>query len=93
MINYTKVTGKNYGDIKLYALSTCGWCKKTKKFLDDNEVEYSYVYVDKITGPELEECLEVQKSYSSEESYPMVTIGTNDCIIGYDRARLEKIIG
>lgn len=93
MINYTKVEGKNYGDIKLYALSTCGWCKKTKQFLDDNGVAYSFVYVDKIDGQELQETLEVQKTYSSEEAYPMVTIGANECIVGYDRNKLEKIIG
>lgn len=93
MINYTKVAGKNFGDIKLYALSTCGWCKKTKQFLDENGIEYSYVYVDKIDGEELDECLSVQKIYSSEEAYPMVTIGANECIVGYDREKLEKILG
>ncbi len=26
--------------VKLYALSTCAWCKKTKKFLEERNVEY-----------------------------------------------------
>ena len=43
----TKVPGENKGHkVTLYALSTCGWCKKTKKFLDELGVEYEYVYVD-----------------------------------------------
>ena len=28
------VAGKNVGDIKVYALSTCPWCKKPKALLD-----------------------------------------------------------
>jgi len=27
------VEGKNAGQIILYALSTCGWCKKTRELL------------------------------------------------------------
>ena len=30
----------------VYALSTCVWCKLTKQFLNDNNVEYEYVDVD-----------------------------------------------
>ena len=37
------VKGENKGKITLYALSTCGWCKKTKKLLDDLGVEYHYI--------------------------------------------------
>jgi len=92
MINYTKVDGNNYGDIKLFALSTCGWCKKTKKFLEDNNIAFSYVYVDKLTGDDLNECLEVQKKYNKEEAYPMVAIDEDSCILGYNKAKLEKIM-
>jgi len=31
----THVDGKKAGHIVIYALSTCPWCKKTKKLLDD----------------------------------------------------------
>jgi glutaredoxin-like protein NrdH len=30
-----KVPGKKKADIMLFALSTCVWCGKTKKLLDD----------------------------------------------------------
>jgi len=29
------VGGKNASHVVIYALSTCPWCKKTKKLLDD----------------------------------------------------------
>ncbi|HII75790.1 MAG TPA: glutaredoxin family protein, partial [Methanolinea sp.] len=37
------VKGSKRGELILYALSTCGWCAKTRKLLDDLGVEYSYV--------------------------------------------------
>ncbi len=40
------VDGKKNGNIMLYALSTCVWCKMTKKLLGDLGVDFSYVFVD-----------------------------------------------
>jgi len=38
------------GQITLYALSTCVWCKRTKSLLQDLGVAYDYVYVDSLSG-------------------------------------------
>ena len=35
------VPGKDKGKIMLYALSTCGWCQKVKRFLNNLGVEYN----------------------------------------------------
>ena len=45
-----KVKGKNCGKIIIYALSTCGWCKRTKELLSSLGVEYSYIDVDLLEG-------------------------------------------
>ena len=43
----TTVEGKNKKHrVMLYALSTCIWCKKTKKLLDNLDVCYDFVFVD-----------------------------------------------
>ena len=48
--------------VMLYALSTCGWCKKAKQLLDDNDVAYDVVYVDLLDKAEKDEVLvEVRK--------------------------------
>jgi len=44
------VQGNNAGDIFLFALSTCVWCRKTKSLLNELGVEYSYVDVDLLEG-------------------------------------------
>ena len=92
MIEFTKVEGKDYGDIRLFALSTCVWCKKTQKFLDDHNVAYSYVYVDKLSDEDTEICLQEQLKYAPEESYPLVAIGESSCIVGYDKSELKKLV-
>jgi glutaredoxin len=48
------VAGKNKGEIKLYALSTCGWCFKTKQLLNALGVAYCYVDVDSLEGEQRE---------------------------------------
>ena len=37
--------------VMLYALSTCAWCNKIKRFLKDNEIVYDYVDVDEPLTP------------------------------------------
>jgi len=42
-----KVPGKNKKHkVFLYTLSTCAWCKKTKRFLQGKGVEFDFVDVD-----------------------------------------------
>ncbi len=92
MIEFTKVEGKDHGDIRLFALSTCVWCQRTRKFLEENNIAYSYVYVDKLSDEDTAACLTEQLKYASEESYPLIAIGEKDCIVGYDKAELSKLI-
>ncbi len=52
-MNILKVTGKNSKHkVFVYALSTCVWCKMTKQFLKDNDVQFDYVDVDLCTEEE-----------------------------------------
>ena len=53
--NIVHIKGENKGDILLYAISTCGWCKKTKSFLNKLGVEYKYINVDQLDKDEKNE--------------------------------------
>ncbi len=92
MIEFTKVEGKDYGNIRVFALSTCVWCKKTRKYLEDHNVAYSYVHVDKLSDEDAELCLQEQLKYAPEESYPLIAIGENECIVGYDKSKLSNLV-
>ena len=34
-MNFKHVKGENKGNIVLFALSTCGWCNKTRKLIEE----------------------------------------------------------
>ena len=44
------VSGRDAGQMMLYALSTCVWCKRTKQLLDKPGVACDYEYVDLLQG-------------------------------------------
>ena len=41
--------------VKVYSTPTCGWCKRTKAFLDDNKIAYQSIDVaaDKVARDEM----------------------------------------
>lgn len=86
------VTGKNKGEIILYALSTCVWCRKTKELLDQMQVEYSYIHVDLLQGEEKSKATEKVKTLNPRCSFP--TLAINDqCIVGYDEQKIKEALG
>jgi glutaredoxin-like protein NrdH len=76
------VAGKNSGKVMLYALSTCPWCKKTRKLLEDLGVEYDYDYVDLETGQAQQDVMEKVRKLNPDESFPTMLIGGKK-IIGF----------
>ncbi len=87
------VLGENRGDIKLYALSTCGWCNKTKKLLKDLGVEYSYTDVDKLKGEEREEVMDEICKFNPKCTLPTLVLNDEECIVGYDEDKIRNKLG
>ena len=44
--------------VVMYGLSTCVWCKRTKKLLTDLGVEFDFIYVDKLEGEQEDQAVE-----------------------------------
>jgi glutaredoxin len=73
--------------ITLYSLSTCGVCKKVKKFLDDNKIVHTYIEVDRLdSGEQWLMGKEVAKR-NPQGTYPTLVI--EDIVIGYDPETLK----
>ncbi len=77
------VKGKNKGNIVLYALSTCPWCRKTKKLLEDLGIEYSYVDVDLASEEDRKQLEKIIHKWNPRESFPTLVIDDKKCIIGF----------
>ncbi len=79
-------------DIKVYALSTCAWCNKIKKFFAEHEIEYDGVDVDLLAGEEKEAVRATVREVNPRLSYPTIVIG-EEVIVGYDIERLTEVLG
>jgi len=86
------VSGRNAGHIILYALSTCPWCKKTKKLLADLGVDYYYVDVDLLDENEREEVVETIKQWNPARSYPTLVINSKIPIVGFKENEIRKAV-
>ena len=84
------VEGRNKGNVVLYALSTCGWCKKTRMLLEDLGVEFNYVYVDLTEGEERSKVIEDVQKWNPQLSFPTVVINNKDVIVGFKEDQIKE---
>ena len=90
----TKVEGKNREHkVTIYTLSTCGWCKKTKKLLKDLDVEYEYFDIDNISGEEGDRVREEMRKHNPRMSAPTIVVDDGkDVIVGFDEEKVRSCL-
>ena len=85
------VSGKNKGTVMLYALSTCGWCNKTKELLREIGVEFDYEYVDLLEGKEQDEAMNTVERFNPSGSFPTLVINDKKCIVGFKEQEIREV--
>lgn len=89
----SKVPGKNSKHkVLLYALSTCAWCKMTKQFLKDNNIEYEYIDVDLSSDEDKEKIRGDILSRGGSLSYPTAIIDDKILITGFHKDKLKEAL-
>ncbi len=78
--------------VKMYALSTCAWCRRTKKFLRDNEVAFDFVDVDLLDPDERRRTKEELKSFNPAGSYPTIVVDGETVVVGFNPDRLKEVL-
>lgn len=78
--------------VTLYALSTCGHCRNTKNFLNENGIEYSCIEVDLTSGEERQTVLDEVRAVNPNCSFPTLIIG-DTVIVGFREAEIRKALG
>jgi len=92
-MNKIKVEGKNKNHrILIYAISTCAWCKMTKQFLKDNDVEYEYVDVDLEGEEDHGKIREEIASLGGSPSYPTIIVDGKTVITGFRKDKLKEVL-
>ena len=93
-MQFSKVSGKNNEHkVILYALSTCAWCKLTKQFLKDNDIEFEYVDVDLCEEEDKQKIRQHIQSKGGPLSYPTIIIDDNMLITGFRKDKLTEALG
>ncbi len=90
-MNTEKVPGTNKKNkVFLYALSTCAWCRMTKQYLKDHNIEYEYVDVDKCTDEDLKKIKDDILNRGGSLSYPIIIINDKTLINGFRKDLIKE---
>ena len=88
---YKHVDGKDDKKIVLYALSTCGWCRKTKKLLGSIGLAYDYIDVDLLDEKTSDEVDNEMRKWNPKGTYPTIVIDKKETIAGFDDEKIKEL--
>ena len=92
-MNVQKVTGANKAHrVLLYAISTCAWCKRTKKFLKDNDIEYEYIDVDLCDEADRRKIRSDITRRGGNPVYPTIIIDSDILITGFLEKQIKEAL-
>jgi glutaredoxin len=79
------------GGVVVYKTAWCGVCKKLEAYLDRKGVEYEAKDIEQDPSAAAELRAKAGKSGINTSSVPIIDVG-GELIVGFDRARLEKLL-
>jgi glutaredoxin-like protein NrdH len=77
--------------IKLYTLSTCSHCIRTKRFFKDNGIETECQDVDLLAGDERERVMDEVRKLNPSCTFPTICID-DIIIIGFNEEKLRNAL-
>lgn len=88
-----KVSGSNNKHkVLMYAISTCGWCKRTKKMLNDMNVEYEYVDIDLSSWEDRQKIRQDILSRGGRLLYPTIIIDNKTLLTNPPESKLREAL-
>lgn len=94
-IEYTQEDGAHASHhVCVYALSTCGHCKRCLKWMKDNDVKFEYVYYD-LLDSDVKAAVkdELKEKYGERLAFPFVVIDEKDVVVGFVESQLKDHLG
>jgi glutaredoxin len=94
-VDFTEVPGsRNEHELTVYALSTCAFCKRAMKYLEDHDVTYRYVYLDQLDFDLKREVKkELKDKYENLPVFPVLTIDGSEAISGFTEEKWASRLG
>ena len=78
--------------VRMYTLSTCSHCRRTKEFFRDQGIDFEFTDVDLLTGDERKAVVEQVRKINSRVSYPTIIIGET-IIVGFKENEIREALG
>lgn len=77
--------------VSMYTLSTCPWCRKTKKFFTERNIPFDYIDYD-LADSETQKRIINDMERHGASAFPYVMI-ENDIVEGYSPDKYTKLLG
>jgi len=77
--------------LKMYTLSTCPWCRKTKKFFKDRNLPFEFIDYDLAPRDVQEKIAKEMMQYTDHIAFPFLKID-GQVVVGYNPEKWEAIL-
>lgn len=94
-VEFTEVPGPTETHrLTVYALSTCAFCKKAMRYLQDKGLTYRYVYLDQIDFDLKREVKdELKTRFRNIPVFPVLTIDDAEALSGFTEQKWADRLG
>ncbi|MEI6388715.1 MAG: glutaredoxin family protein [Spirochaetota bacterium] len=84
-LEYTRVEGKKkIPAITVYALSTCGFCKRSIAFLEREGFSFRYIHLDHVPlAKKTEVKAELKAKFGKDVAFPFAVIDDKEVLVGF----------
>jgi glutaredoxin len=78
-------------NVKMYTLSTCPWCRKTRNFFTEHKIPFTFIDYD-LADEATQNRITQELDASGATGFPFVRIN-EEVIVGYQPERYAKALG
>jgi len=77
--------------VSMYTLSTCPWCRKTKKFFTEHNIQFDNIDYD-LADEKTQDRIMTELDKYGANGFPFVKID-NEVVMGYNPERFASLLG
>ena len=80
--------------VKMYTISTCGFCKAAKAFLHEHDIPFEFIDIDLLDQEEKRRVLKEARTVAGKDtiSFPTIVVG-DAVIIGFKEYEIRRALG
>lgn len=80
-------------DLVVYALSTCGFCRRGLDFLKKNNIDFQYVYVDTLEPSQKQDLKQqLTRKFKQQVLFPFVVLDDEEVMVGFKEQEWRKAL-